>query len=192
MTLRSIYLAAALSATITTSAVAQVPHLQVYTDPSLTETFYRCGAANTMSEVFVVLSNANFEVSAVDLHIDYPPSMMWLADLPPDAGYTGTEWVTIGNSPTGIAIAWANCCMRDGSQGPFVVMRSLVYWLGQCTCTPIGIGGYEALGKSQPTLVRNGDFQEFPAVGLPTYYNPYFCDVPVQPTTWGSVKALYR
>ena len=192
MNIRSTIFALALVSSVAASATAQVPSFQVYTDPALHELFYRCGTPNTTAEVFVVLTGANFEVSAVDFHIEYPPSLTWLGDFAPDAGYIGTEWVTIGNSPTGIAIAWANCCMTDGSQGPFVVMRALVYWSGPCNCTPFVVGGYEPLGKTQPSVVRNGDFREFGASGVSTFYNPVFCATAVEKTTWGKVKSLYR
>lgn len=192
MTFRSTVLVLALVLSVAASAVAQIPTVQVFTDPALQEPFYRCGTLNTTAELFVVVTGADFVVSAVDFHIEYPPSVTWLADFAPDANYFQNEWVTIGNSPTGIAIAWANCCMTDGSEGPFVVMRALVHWSGPCTCTPFVVGGYEPLGKTQPTLVRNGDFTEFDAAGLATYYNPAICDLAVEQSTWGKVKSLYR
>jgi hypothetical protein len=179
-------------AVLAASVSAQVPPtLQVFTDPSLNERFYRCGTPGTTDEVFVVLRDAPFVVSAVDFSIQYPASMIWLADLPPTNDYTSNEWVSIGNSPTGIAVAWANCCMVDGAQGPFVVMRALVYWFGNCDCAPIFVGGASP-AKTHPTMVRNGDFREFDVVGMLTVYDPYLCDTPVEATTWGRVKALYR
>jgi hypothetical protein len=181
-----------LASAIPMPARAQVPNIQVFQDPVVKEQIYHCGTAGTTAQLFVVLSDVNFVVSAVDFQIEYPSSMIWLADLLPDDSWTGTELVTIGSSPTGVAIAFANCCMLDGSQGPVVVMRALVSWAENCTCAPILIGGYSPLGKTQPSVVRGSDFAEFPVVGVHTNFDPYVCPTPVQPTTWGRVKALYR
>ena len=180
-----------LSIVVTAPAAAQVAYFQAYTDPALQENVYHCGTSGTTAQVFIVLGNADVRVSAVDFHVDYPPGMVWITDLPPDDNYTGTEWATIGQSPTGIAIAWANCCMTDGSERPFVVMRALVYWPGsQCPCSGFTVGGYAALGKTQPSYVRDGDFAEFSAVGRTSYRSN--CETAVEPSTWGRVKSLYR
>jgi hypothetical protein len=160
--------------------------MQVHTDPGAP--LLTCGAPGTVSEVCIVLRNVDFVVSAVDFTVNYPSSMTWLADLPPDPAYTN-EVVTIGQSPTGIAVAWAICCMQNASNG-LVVLRALVMWNG-CNCNEsVTVTGYGALGKTQPTVVRAEDFQEFEVKGLLNTFAG--CPVAVQPTTWGSVKALYR
>jgi hypothetical protein len=169
--------------------------VQVFADPEFTQTRFTCGTPGTIGEINVVLHNANFIVAGVDFSIDYPSGLTWLGDVVPDAGFISNEVVMAGNSPTGIAIAWHPCCSQDGSQGPIVLLRARYIW-GQCDCSSMSqpdgfvVGGYTPLGKTQPTLVRLDDFQEFPAVGMtsPLCGGP----LPVESTTWGRVKALYR
>src|SRR5262249_30509672 len=139
---------------------AQAPYVNVYTDPTLQDPHIHCGAAGTLEELFVVLHNVDFVVSAIDFQIGFPPSMTWLFDLPPAKSYPGTEQVTIGNSRDGIAVAWATCCMPDGSLGPIIVLRPVILWSGPCDCQTLLVEGYQPLGKTSPSFVRGSDFQE--------------------------------
>ena len=189
MTLRSILSASVLTGLLSVPAFAQVPYVKIYSE--LNSDFYHCGQAGTFQELIVVLHNVDDVVSAIDFSVQYPPSMVWLFDLLPDARYVNNEVITIGNSPTGVAVAWHSCCMQDASQG-LVVLRPVVLWRGNCNCAPIIVGGYGPLGKTQPSYIRASDFSEHAAVGGTTNYNPDFCDIAVEPTTWGRVKSLYR
>lgn len=187
MRTRATILALALAGSVVGSATAQVPTLQVFSDSSLKEPFIRCGTPNTWAELFVVMRNVNFLVSAIDFSISYSPYMVWLYDMLPDPDVM----VQIGNSPMGTALAWAGCCTPDGSLGDIVVLRPVIYWPGYCRCgdSVVRVEGYAPLGKTTPSVVRYPDFTEFDIIGMDTYFCP---PIPVQPTTWGSVKALYR
>jgi hypothetical protein len=179
------------------SAIAQVPNVQVYFDPAHTQTQANCPGGAPFSgppvELYVVMNNWNMNVTGVDFSISYPAALSWLGDNLPDP----LTSVSIGNSPTGIAIAYANCCAQDGFQA-IEVLRPLVLW-GVCDCTPppagpgpqpIVVGGYTPLGKVNPTGVRKEDFQEFQGVGMTSLICPGF--IATEQSTWGQVKALYR
>jgi hypothetical protein len=174
---------------IAVPASAQVPSIQVYN--GLGQSALHAGVPGTTEELLVVLRNVDFIVSAVDFQIDYPPSMIWLGDQLPDARYFNNEVITIGSSPTGIAIAWHNCCMQDAVNG-LVVLRPLILWgpSGDICSQALVVRGYAPLGKTNPSVVRFGDFSEHTVIGMTSVFDG--CATPVQPTTWGSVKALYR
>jgi len=181
-------LAVALVGVIAGSAMAQVPNIQVYFDSALSQTQRECGQQGTVDSLFVVMNNWNMNVTGVDFSISYPASLIWLGDNLPDPSTSQK----IGNSPTGIAIAYANCCFLNG----FVandVLHPIFLW-GPCDCSQgpksIVVGGYTPSGKTQPTAVRKEDFQEFSGVGLTSLICPGA--IATEPSTWGQVKALYR
>ena len=181
-------LAVALVGVIAGSAMAQVPNVQVYFDQGHTQAQADCVTSGTTATLYVVMNNWNMNVTGVDFSISYPPSLVWLADVLPDP----TTQVSIGQSPGGIAIAYANCCFLDGFQNN-IVLLPFVLW-GPCDCNqgpqPLVVGGYTPLGKTSPTAVRKEDFAEFQGVGMTSL----ICAgvIATEPSTWGQVKALYR
>lgn len=185
-------LAVALAGVMAGSAIAQVPNVQVYFDPNYTQTQSDCPGGAPFSgppvELYVVMNNWNMNVTGVDFSISYPPALQWLADNLPDLDTT----IEVGDSPTGIAIAYANCCAQDGFQ-PILVLKPIVLW-GVCDCNTgpkaIVVGGYAPLGKTSPSAVRKEDFAEFSGVGMTSLICPGF--IATEPSTWGQVKALYR
>jgi hypothetical protein len=183
-----VVLAITLVGIIVSSATAQVPNIQVYFDPAHSQVQTVCGPVGTLTTLYVVMNNWNMNVTGVDFSINYSPGLIWLADnLPNPATQT-----SIGQSPTGIAIAYANCCFLAAGDDPEVLLP-LVLWSPSCTCDgpamAVVVGGYTPLGKTQPTAVRKEDFQEFGGVGMTSI----ICgDVATEPSTWGKVKALYR
>jgi len=186
-------LAVALAGVMAGSAMAQVPNVQVYFDPAFTQTQASCpdGPPGTVAtELYVVMNNWNMNVTGVDFSISYGPALIWLGDNLPDP----LTSVAIGQSPGGIAIAYANCCAQDGFQ-PILVLKPLVLWNCDCNSAPPGgypvvVGGYAPLGKTQPSAVRKEDFEEFSGVGMTSLICPG--TIATEQSTWGQVKALYR
>lgn len=169
------------------SATAQVPSVQVYFDPSHTQAQAICGSPGSPVTLYVVMNNWNMNITGVDFSINYSSVLVWLADFLPDP----VTQVAIGQSPTGIAIAYANCCYLNGQQS-VEVLQPLVLW-GPCDCSQnpyaVVVGGYTPLGKTQPTAIRKEDFQQFSGVGMTSLI---CADIATEPSTWGKVKALYR
>jgi hypothetical protein len=185
-------LAVALAGLVAGSAIAQVPNVQVYFDPAFTQTQANCPGTPPFSgppvDLYVVMNNWNMNITGVDFSISYPPALAWLTDNLPLPDYQ----VKVGDSPGGIAIAYANCCAQDGFQ-PVLVLVPSVIW-GNCDCNqgpqPLVVGGYGPLGKTSPSAVRKEDFQEFSGVGMTSLICPGF--IATEQSTWGQVKALYR
>jgi len=189
-------LALALAGVMVGSAVAQVPNVQVYFDPNFTQTQAQCPVpppANPV-ELYVVMNNWNMLVGAVDFRVNYPPSLIWLADIVPDA-YSST----IGFSPTGVAVAWN---IAQFGFAPLLALKPFVMW-GVCDCADgpqaivvDGYGPYDGLGnpvpgaKVVPTATRWGDFELFNGVGMTSLICPGI--IATESATWGEIKALYR
>jgi hypothetical protein len=182
-------LAVALVGVIAGSAMAQAPNIQVYFDPAHTQTQSTCGPVGQPTNLYVVMNNWNFNITGVDFSINYSAGLIWLGDNLPDP----LTQTSIGQSPTGIAIAYANCCYLVGSSNPEVLIP-LVLWSPQCTCAgaplAVVVGGYTPLGKTQPSAIRREDFQEFSGIGMTSLICPGA--IATEPSTWGQVKALYR
>jgi hypothetical protein len=185
-------LAVALAGVMAGSAMAQVPNVQVYFDGAYTQTQRNCpGYApfTTPDSMYVVMNNWNMNITGVDFSIQYPGALVWLADKEPDPGVS----IFLGQSPTGIAVAWANCCAPNGFL-PVLALKPIFLW-GVCDCNQgspqaVVVGGYTPFGKTNPTAIRKEDFTEHAGVGMTSLICPGF--IAVQPSTWGQVKALYR
>jgi hypothetical protein len=185
-------LAVAVAGVMAGSAIAQVANVQVYFDPAFTQTQAECPGTPPFSgppvELYVVMNNWNMNITGVDFSISYPPALLWLADTLPDP-LTQTQ---IGFSPTGVAIAYANCCDQNGFQAVHVLTPLVQYGVCDCLQGPqaIVVGGYGPLGKTSPSAIRKEDFEEFSGVGMTSLICPGI--VATEQSTWGQVKALYR
>jgi hypothetical protein len=185
-------LAVAFAGSMAGAAIAQVPYVQVYFDPALTQTQAVCPGTPPLQpppdELHVVYVNWNMNLSEVEFSISYPPVLVWVGDQLVDPN----TQTSLGASPGGIAIATANCCPFNGF-APVEVLRPLVLW-GQCDCNqgpqPLVVGGYTPFGKVNPSAVRREDFQEFEGVGMTSLICPG--PIATEQSTWGQVKALYR
>lgn len=182
-------LAVALTGVLVGSAMAQAPNIQVYFDPGHSQAQATCGPVGTPTTLYVAMNNWNMNVTGVDFSINYGPGLIWVVDNLPDP----STQTLIGQSPTGIAIAYANCCFLDGTQNP-TVLEPVVVWSPNCLCNgaplQIVVGGYTPLGKTQPSAIRKEDFQEFSGTGMTSLICPGV--IATEPSTWGQVKALYR
>ncbi|HET6347717.1 MAG TPA: hypothetical protein VFH88_01405 [Candidatus Krumholzibacteria bacterium] len=171
-------------------AKAQVPYLRIYSSDKYDRSCITCPPLNTLVHLYVVLEGWTEPFSAIDFTIDYGEGLYWAWD---DLAYPdGT--VTIGYSPTGIAIAWGTCCLPDPSSGETLVLKPVVLGTPWCVPnTPVKVKGYgygtPAIEKPYPTVVRYPDLTEVSVYGLDSYICP---PIAVEPTTWGAVKALYR
>ncbi len=178
-------------------AGAQVPFFQVYFDDnsngSYGETQAECGPINGFQNLYLVASNFNMFVSAVDYQVVLPPALFFLSDAYP--AVPGGHLV-IGATPNvisteGIAVSYG--LPRSGFS-PMLITTMLSVWTGACNCAAgpasVLVREYPGVGKTSPTGIRWGDFQEVSAVGMTSLVCPG--PVSTTETTWGGVKALYR
>jgi hypothetical protein len=129
-------------------AAAQTGTVTVYFDEDWTMRSMDCPGPG-LDTLYVVADGFAAFLGGIEFMIDYPPGMIWLADLavPP---------ATIGNSPTGISMGWA---IPQNGNFPFEVMQALVLW----TCDDCSVVNQHV------SVVPHPLFGEVKAVGFPGY-----------------------
>ena len=175
-------------------ANAQIPHVAVYFDPGLQ---YQQGDCPTdlpgtvAQTLYVVANNFGIWMNAIEYSIAYPPQLMWLGDI--DESDVGK--LSLGSSPYigdgtgGVGIAFSPA--RDG----FVqleVQKVVVLWM--CNdCGPANRDAPLIVMPFEPSgLVRAVEWPNL-NVHIGIGFRSLVCSTtPVQETTWGQVKALYR
>ncbi len=184
-------LAAAFVGLTAFSAYAQsVPRVQWFFDADFTQTDKDCdGSLNNIG--YVVAVNFNMFISSVEYMIQYPAKMTWTFDIPMNANQ-----LNLGNTSVGVASAWT--LPLDCFQ-PTVIMQVLYDWrCGNCDNPydknqPIVVGPDPTSGLLR--FIRWPDNAEFQAIGMVSFVC-YFTGppppTPVEPTTWGRIKALYE
>jgi hypothetical protein len=167
-------------------ASAQIPHVVVYFDNTMTQMDACCPdapAGTVAQDLYVVANNFNMWVSAIEYMIEYPPALMFLGD------FIGDNQLSIGNSATGIGISWP---IPANGFSPLLCEKASVLWL--CAAgDPIAdqlmiVQPYPSSGKVR--AIRWPDEGEVLGVGLTSVVCPTV--IPVQETTWGGIKALYN
>ena len=164
------------------SLSAQVPFVAIYFDEGLSQEQKNCPGVSVLDTLYVVARNFNAFIAGIEFRVDYPSSMVWLAD-------TGIPPVSIGSTPTGISMGWN--FPKNGFEA-VVVCTPIVLWLcSKCSDLP---SGYEPL-RVQPHPI----FGHVRATQWPTYefieavgLTASICGtIDTEASTWGRVKALY-
>jgi hypothetical protein len=188
-----------------TAGNAQTPRLQIFFDDDLTVAGKNCPAApigTVLDSMFFVVQNFNGWLSALEFRIDYPDRIFWWTDRYP------SNALTIGSSPNGVAIAWPH---PFNAFGPAVVGMATFVWM--CNSCMGGSSGAGCAGVSSVICpvaypssgliraVRWPDQVLINAVAGGAAICPLACGgvpqcpelpVPVEETTWGQIKAMYR
>jgi hypothetical protein len=165
-------------------AMAQTPYFQIYFDDAHTMAAMDCPPAppgTVLDTLHVVAHNFNNFIIATEFSIDYSSKLTWLGDIT-------TADVVIGNSPIGISQAWQ---YPLNAFTPLRVMSAQVLWM----CS--GCAGSD---NTPVVVMPNPDtdvlayvswpgLEAIPAVGMTSLI---CATVPVEETSWGRIKALYR
>jgi hypothetical protein len=85
------------------SADAQVPYVQPYFDELQTVTILDECPTDPAGRLYIVAHNWGIFMSAIEYRIEYAPEITFLGDFIDEANI-----LSIGSSPTGIALAWKN------------------------------------------------------------------------------------
>ena len=167
-----------------TVANSQIPHVAVFFDPGLQYQQKNCPPApigTVLDSVFVVATNFDMWMSAIEYQIIYPPEMLFLGDVTPAGA------LVIGNSPAGITIAFPTP-MNAFTQA--VVQKTKFIWMCDACFnpnTPLIVVPHPNSGFLR--AVRWPDNVVVNAIG----WTSLICaTIPVEESTWGQVKALYR
>ncbi|MHC4181681.1 MAG: hypothetical protein ACYSWU_29685, partial [Planctomycetota bacterium] len=138
-----------------------------------------CPPGGGLDSVFVVAQEFGSLITGLELAVNFPGTMIWLADV-------GTPPVTFGDSQAGISMGFP--APEDGF-GRFAAYKIMFNW----NCTGCGTTDDPAVVVPHPVSGFVGAtgfpaFQPISAVGMTSLV---CATVPVEDTTWGRVKALY-
>jgi len=178
-------LTAALIAGICLTCVPNVAHsfgrLSLYSDPAFTECTLSDAAPGVVKVYMAEWSD--YGATGLRFRIAGSPGFtgVWLSETSP--------FVTIGNSQTDLSMGFGFCLTSR-----FLVLTITYQMFGTSTCSQLSIVG--AQGFSEP-ICTGCIFSEEPCYGYdPLHVNcsgPFNCNpLPVEPSTWGRVKSLYR
>jgi hypothetical protein len=169
----------ALMATVV-AVSAQTPFIAVYFDEGLSQESKDCPGF-VVDTWYVAALNFNTFLSGAEFQIQYPPAVMYVADLnlPP---------VVVGNTAAGISMGFA---LPVNGFSPITLCAVQVLWLCEACDGPFIDNVVKVVKHPFTNFLGVTDFpgyNEIPAVGL----TAYICaTVPVEETSWGQVKALY-
>jgi hypothetical protein len=167
------------------SAFAQTPNIQIYFDEALTQAQAPCPDApigSVTDTMYVVANNFGMWMSAVEFMVEYPiAKVAWIADLYDTPLHTGS-------SPTGTTIGWS--VPKNAFDGAVLLQVLFVWNCQQCggsENTPWRIVPNPMTGYLR--AVEFGTNQVVDAVGM---LSVICATTPVENSTWGQIKALYR
>ena len=176
-------LATALVCLTAFSAHAQFfPRVQWFFDADLTQTDKDCDGSLAQLG-YIVATDFNAWFSAVEYTVPYPHQMSWLADISVNENQVNIDFTSIG-----VASAWT---IPMNGFSPVVIMKVLYDWrCGNCNKPsnaygPIVVGPHPSGRLSFVTFA----LERFDAMGMTSMV--CLLPFPVEPTTWGRVKALY-
>jgi len=179
------------------AAPAGTPHLSIYFDAEHTQSSSDCHGYE-IGYLYIVAEEFEVFIAGLEFAVDYPPEILWIGDYdcPP---------VTIGNTPTGISMAWA---LPQNGFSPFQVLRAAIFWNCEWCIRgdiPICIIAHPFSGYVRATRFPDYDFVY--AKGEPAWICPMCASsamcagtldgcpdlpVPIEDMSWGKIKELYR
>jgi hypothetical protein len=168
----------ALSAQIV--AAQQVPYVMLYFDDLYTVGSEDCPGV-VPDSAYIVVKNFNMYLQAIEYQVLYPAEMAWIGDDVGDA-------LAIGNTRDGIAESWP---LPQNAYVPFAVAKVKFMWncTGGCPVKniPIVIGSHPETFKLR--ALRWPDLAEITAIGMTSLV---CATIPVEESSWGKIKALYK
>jgi hypothetical protein len=168
---------------LVSTAQGQTPSVKIYFDEEWTIDYADCPdapAGTVRDTLYVVVVNFDMWLSAVEYQIEFPPTMMFLADLIDDSA------LKIGSSPAGIWIAWT---APQNAFEPFLLQRVMFVWnCDDCTGVDETVAVVPFPHSGKVRAVRWHDNAPVEGVGSVAG----ICKVPPRESTWGGIKALYE
>ena len=155
--------------------------VSLYSDAGLTNSTYQDDAINAFS-IYVVHNAVTFEAAhAIRFRVEASSGItfIWLSETSPKP-------TVIGDSRTGIEIGYGACLIPDAG----LILQ--IQYLGIGTsepCSFLRVVPHPAAPSGEIEVVLCVGMGPASAVGKDLLVN---CTVPVQETTWGRIKSLYR
>jgi len=171
---------------------SQTAHVRAYFDEGLTQAYMQCPddpKGTVLGTLHIAVDNINEWFTAVEFRVYYPPSMLWIADIP-------STPLMLGSSPDGIALSWT---IPQSGFGRVRVLQAMFLYM--CTgCSDINDPGDPDLKhwiRLDPHLqtghIRYVRASDSSLVELAGYHSVIGClQLPVETSTWGRLKSLYE
>lgn len=161
---------------------AQMPYIAVYFDEALTQQTTGCPGAGVIGTWYVAAKDFDTMLSGAEFAIQYPAAVTFLKD-------ENTPPVTFGNTASGISMGFP-----VAQKGGFPVLLCTPQVVWNCdSCMDQYINNtVKVVANPHTGFLGCTDYPWFnmiPCAGLTAYI--CLIVVPVEETTWGSVKALY-
>jgi hypothetical protein len=169
----------ALMATVV-AASAQTPYIAVYFDQYLTQETKDCPGP-MMDTWYVAAKNFNAFLTGAEFAIQYPPAVVWMADV-------NKPEVTVGNTAAGISMGFP--LPVNGFFDVFLC-NVQVFWNCSACVEPYLNNAVKVVAHPVTGFLGVTDFPQYnviPGIGLTSYI---CATVPAEETSWGQVKALY-
>ena len=162
------------------ASAQEVPYVMLYFDDLYTVGSKDCPGAQPDS-AYIVVKNFNMYLQAIEYQVLYPPEMVWLGDDVGDA-------LAIGNTSIGIAESWP---LPQNAFVPYAVAKVLFMWncVGGCPLTNIPITIVPHPETFKLRALRWPDLVEITAIGMTSLV---CATIPVEESSWGKIKALYK
>lgn len=168
---------------VSSLAYGQAGHgsIDIFSDAGFTSCNITTPAAEAYT-VYIAQTNVTNGTTACAFSIDKPAALLNLGETVPD------PFLKIGNSDDGVSISYTLCLT-----GTFLVM-SITYFGAAGTCDLMTVVGDPTSTTGEVEFIDCDAIRSsIPQAGQ-ARLNPdgtCTCDVPVQETTWGGIKALY-
>lgn len=156
------------------------PYVMLYFDDLYTQGSADCPGVAPDS-AYIVAKNFNMFLQAIEYQVLYPPEMVWIGDVVDPA-------LAIGNTRDGIAESWP---IPRNAFEPCRVAKVIFMWncVGGCPIKNIPITIVPHPETFKLRALRWPDLVEITAIGMTSLV---CATIPVEESSWGQIKALYK
>ena len=156
------------------------PYVMLYFDDLYTVGSKDCPGAAPDS-AYIVVKNFDMYLTAIEYQVLYPSEMVWIGDN------VGTA-LAIGNTRDGIAQSWP---FPQNAYEPFAVAKVIFLWncAGGCPVKNIPVTIVPHPQTFKLRALRWPDLVEMTAIGMTSLV---CATIPVEESSWGQIKALYK
>lgn len=162
---------------------AETPSVRIYFDEAFTVVHKDCPdepPGTVLDSLYVVAEDFNLWFNAIEYMILYPPEILFESDV--------NEGLNIGTSATGIATAWPKPFWEHK---PNMVNKVIFTW--NCQGSQEEGIPIQVVPHPQTGFIRAVEWWEHYfvyGVGMTGWIRA--SEVPVEDTSWGRIKALYK
>jgi hypothetical protein len=167
------------------TTTAQVPYIQIYFDEDLQRTAeISCplvAPGSRVGTIYIAAHNFSMLMRSIEYGVDYPPELLFTGDG------IDSSYQVVGDSRIGIVISFPT--PLDAFETVVLQKAEFVWMCSACesTAIPVVVVPHPSSGKIR--AISWPDSEEVEGVGMTAIVCP---TIPVENSTWGHIKALYK